>query len=88
MPVWRLFAAHVKNDLHLPCLTFRDRLIAATEVQGLCALIQRPHLFIPLREATLPDYLARIVSRDGAVGVLISTRMRTMLTLELPKANT
>ena len=68
---WWLIAVlstRMKNDLHLSRLTFRDRLIAGTEVHGPCALIQRPHLFIPLRKATLPDYLARIVSRYRTVG--------------------
>ena len=38
----------IKKHGHLPRLTFGDRMIARTKVHGPCALIQRPHLFIPL----------------------------------------
>src|SRR5439155_9140422 len=62
----------IKNHVDLVRLTFRDRVEAGipvlAEVQGLCALIQRLHLLIPLVKAPLPDDLARIFSRDGAIG--------------------
>src|SRR6476620_8209736 len=62
----------MKNDVDPLRLTFRDRIDAGipagAQVQGLCALIQGHHLFVPLLDAAVPDYLAPIVSRDGAVG--------------------
>src|SRR5438552_12413882 len=66
-------STRIKNDVDLLRLTFLDRVEAGipvvAEVQGFCTLIQGPHLFIPLGEAALPHHLARIFSRDSAIGV-------------------
>src|SRR5213075_322346 len=66
-------STRIKNDVDLLRLTFLDRFEAGipvvAEVQGFCTLIQGPHLFIPLGEAALPHHLARIFSRDSAIGI-------------------
>src|SRR5205809_8073597 len=66
-------STRIKNDVDLLRLTFLDRFEAGipviAELQGFCTLIQGSHLFIPLGEAALPDHLARIFSRDSAIGV-------------------
>src|SRR5215204_6225139 len=63
----------MKNHVDLLGLTFLDLLEAGIplipEVQGLCTLIQGPHLFIPLGEATIPNDLACIVPRDSTIWV-------------------